>query len=270
MLNAVVFCNKEGTHTRRNGVASPAYLSFPFQIDLPCPRFYIRVLSCDIVVSRCEIWFPIFKFELTFYLLCLGFELILASMRVTLHMERYSRWRIFRHKKWSVSSNIGIQISHREATMSYCNNLMSNIKIKCEHEFEKKISNFSGNIIIPYLVWCVLILNCNGHQHSAAPLLFFAVFAFWLTAVLSFVCNGFLFLFAAHQSFLFAAVSSLVCSGFLFCLQFIFFACSRSFLFGAFVFFCCLFCLQRVPCGPLYHLITHTYFERDTKEGEKK
>ena len=97
--------------------------------------------------------------------------------------------------------------------------------------------------------------NCNGHQHSAAPLLFFAGFAFWLAAVLS-CLQWFPFLFAAHQSFLFAAVSFSVCSG--------------SFLFGAFVFCCSLFCLQRVPCGTLYHLITHTYLQGMKKEGEKK
>ena len=67
--------------------------------------------------------------------------------------------------------------------------------------------------------------NCNGHQHSAAPHLFFAGFAFWLAAVLS-CLQWFPFLFAAHQSFLFAAVS--------------FFVCSVRFLFAA-----DLFCLER-------------------------
>ena len=49
------------------------YLNSHFQIRVyiwSCPRFNIWVRRCDIVVSRCEIWIPILKFEFTFDHLC--------------------------------------------------------------------------------------------------------------------------------------------------------------------------------------------------------
>ena len=78
--------------------------------------------------------------------------------------------------------------------MSYHSNVESRtLKIKCELEFEKEMIEFLwGHNTIPRIMRSVFFY-CKGHQHSAVPLLVFAVVAFLFATVPVFACIGFLF-----------------------------------------------------------------------------
>ena len=61
--------------------------------------------------------------------------------------------------------------------------------------------------ITPYRAPCVFFFYCSGHQHSAAPLFFFVVFAFFKFQRFPF------FFFVAHQSSICSACSQRVHGG---------------------------------------------------------
>ena len=76
---------------------------FEFAFNLLYPRFYLKVLSCDIVVSRWEIWIPIFKFrKLLFFSwrFLLFFFAAFAFLFVPSLVRSSKDWELLESESW--------------------------------------------------------------------------------------------------------------------------------------------------------------------------